>query len=79
MGIMHGNLTEFIRANIKYIGHFHIAAIPGRHEPARGETNYPFLMEEIDKLGYAGYVGLEYIPLLPGRESLLETRKYLNL
>ena len=79
MGIMHGNLTEFIRANIKYIGHFHIAAIPGRHEPARGETNYPFLMEEIDKLGYEGYVGLEYIPLLPGRESLLETRKYLNL
>ena len=79
MGIMRGNLTEFIRSNIKYIGHFHIAGIPGRHEPARGETNYPFLMEEIDNLGYEGFVGLEYIPKLPGRESLLETRKYLKL
>ena len=79
MGIMTGNLTEFIRHNIKRIGHFHIAAIPGRHEPARGETNYPFLMEELDKLGYEGYVGLEYVPLLPGRESLLETREYLRL
>ena len=78
MGIMGGNITDFLRHNIKRIGHFHLAAIPGRHEPKRGETNYPFLLEEIDKLGYEGYVGLEYIPLLPHRESLLETREYLN-
>ena len=79
MGIMRGNLTEFIRNNINSIGHFHIAGIPGRHEVARGETNYPFLMEEIDRLGYDGYIGLEYIPKLPGRESLEETKRYLNL
>jgi len=78
MGIMTGNLTDFLRHNIKRIGHLHLAAIPGRHEPKRGETNYPFLLEEIDKLGYDGYVGLEYIPLLPHRESLIETREYLN-
>ena len=78
MGIMTGNLTDFIRFNIKRIGHFHLAAIPGRHEPKRGETNYPFLLGEIDKLGYEGYIGLEYNPLLPCRESLLETKEYLN-
>ena len=78
MGIMGGNITDFLRHNIKRIGHFHLAAIPGRHEPKRGETNYPFLLEEIDKLGYEGYIGLEYMPLLPHRESLLETREYLN-
>ena len=79
MGIMTGNITEFLRFNIKRIGHFHMAAIPGRHEPKRGETNYPFLFEEIDKLGYEGYIGLEYMPLLPGKESLLETKEYLNI
>ncbi|MBQ6352664.1 MAG: TIM barrel protein [Lentisphaeria bacterium] len=78
MGIMTGNLTDFLRFNIGHIGHFHLAAIPGRHEPKRGETNYPFLLGEIDKLGYEGYIGLEYTPLLPDRESLLETREYLN-
>ena len=78
MGIMGGNIIDFLRHNIKRIGHFHLAAIPGRHEPKRGETNYPFLLEEIDKLGYEGYIGLEYMPLLPHRESLLETREYLN-
>ena len=78
MGIMGGNITDFIRHNIKRIGHFHMAAIPGRHEPKRGETNYPFLFDEIEKLGYEGYVGLEYVPLLPHRESLIETREYLN-
>jgi len=79
MGIMTGNITDFLRFNIKRIGHFHMAAIPGRHEPKRGETNYPFLFEEIDKLGYEGYIGLEYVPLLPGRESLLETKEHLNI
>ena len=79
MGIMTGNITDFLRFNIKHIGHFHMAAIPGRHEPKRGETNYPFLFEEIDKLGYEGYIGLEYMPLLPGRESLLETKEYLGI
>jgi len=76
---MTGNITDFLRFNIKRIGHFHIAGIPGRHEPKRGETNYPFLFGEIDKLGYEGYIGLEYNPLLPGRESLLETKEYLNI
>ena len=78
MAIMGGNITDFLRHNIKRIGHFHMAAIPGRHEPKRGETNYPFILEEIDKLGYEGYVGLEYVPLLPHRESLIETREYLG-
>ena len=79
MAIMTGNLTEFIRHNINYIGHFHVAAVPGRHEPAAGETNYPFLLSEIEKLGYNGYIGFEYMPLLESRESLLQTRKYFGL
>ena len=36
-------------------------------------------IEEIDTLGYEGCIGLEYVPLLPGRDSLLETKEYLNI
>ncbi len=79
MAIMRGNLTEFLRNNIRWIGHFHTAAVPGRHEPMNGETNYPFLLSEIEKLGYDGYIGLEYMPLLESRESLLQTKKYFGV
>ncbi|MEI6168200.1 MAG: TIM barrel protein [bacterium] len=78
MGIMTGNLTVFIRENIEWIGHFHSAGIPGRHELSDGETNYPFLLNQIEKAGYQGYFGLEYFPLLPCPQTLVKTSEYLS-
>jgi hydroxypyruvate isomerase len=57
-----GELTATIRKNIKQIGHIQIADNPGRHQPGTGEINYPFLFHELDRLGYQGIVGLEYVP-----------------
>jgi hydroxypyruvate isomerase len=57
-----GDLTATIRKNIERIGHIQIADNPGRHQPGTGEINYPFLFRELDRLGYGGYVGLEYVP-----------------
>ena len=79
MTIMTGNQMEFLRHNLPWIGHFHVAGVPGRHEPKNGETNYPFLLDGIDKGGYTGYIGLEYFPLLESRESLLQTHEYFGL
>jgi hydroxypyruvate isomerase len=78
MGIMTGNMTVFIEQNIEWIGHFHSAGIPGRHELFNGETNYPFLVDSIEKAGYKGYFGLEYFPLLPCPETLVKTMEYLS-
>ena len=78
MGIMTGNLTSFITQNIQWIGHFHAAGIPGRHELFQGETNYPFILRQIDEVGYAGHVGLEYFPQLPCPETLIQTKAYLS-
>jgi len=36
--------------------------VPGRHEPDTGEINYPYLFELLDRLGYSGWVGCEYVP-----------------
>ena len=79
MSIMRGNQTEFLRHNINWIGHFHVAGVPGRHEPKNGEINYPFLLKEIDTLGYQNWIGLEYMPLLESRESLLQTAEYFKI
>jgi hydroxypyruvate isomerase len=45
------------------IGHIQIADTPGRHEPGTGEINYGFVLGELDRLGYEGWVGCEYRPL----------------
>ena len=70
MQIMSGNLTQTITDNIELIGHFHAAGVPGRHEISNGELNYRYLFDSINKSGYKGFVGLEYIPELDSAESL---------
>jgi hydroxypyruvate isomerase len=78
MQIMTGNLLAFIRDNIEFIGHFHIAGVPGRNEPASCELNYQFILDEIDKLGYSGYAGLEYWPTIDDEKSLRETLDFFT-
>jgi hydroxypyruvate isomerase len=57
-----GNLTQTLREQFAKIDHIQIADTPGRNQPGTGEINFPFLFAEMDKLGYTGYVGLEYVP-----------------
>jgi hydroxypyruvate isomerase len=78
MQIMTGNVTSFITENIDYIGHFHIAGVPGRHEPIDNELNYRFIVKEIEKTGYTGSFGLEYWPNMDHEESLRQTLAYFN-
>ena len=77
MQIMHGDIVAFLRAHIGLIGHFHIAAVPGRHEPELGELQYPFILAEIDRLGFERFCGLEYFPTMDHTESLRQTLRYL--
>lgn len=44
------------------VGHIQIAGVPDRHEPDTGELNYPMLLDLLDSLSYAGWVGCEYRP-----------------
>jgi hydroxypyruvate isomerase len=57
-----GELAATIAANVARIGHIQVADNPGRHQPGTGEIHYPFLFAELDRLGYDGFVGLEYVP-----------------
>ncbi|SDP86833.1 hydroxypyruvate isomerase [Phyllobacterium sp. YR620] len=60
--IMHGDVTVALRELMAMIGHIQIASVPSRHEPEREELNYPWVFDEIDRLGYQGFVGCEYNP-----------------
>jgi hydroxypyruvate isomerase len=79
MQIMSGNVLDFVRENLRHIGHFHIAGVPGRHEPDASELNYPYIVREIERMGYQGHFGLEYWPTVPADESLRRTRDYLGV
>ena len=57
-----GALADTIAANLGIIGHVQIAAVPGRNEPDTGEIAMDFLLDRLDALGYAGWVGCEYRP-----------------
>jgi hydroxypyruvate isomerase len=79
MQIMEGNIISTIKKNIDFIGHFHAAGVPGRHELFTGEINYTNVIEEIENLGYEGYFGLEYWPSIDPAKSLSKTAKFLKI
>ncbi|MDO7642527.1 MAG: hydroxypyruvate isomerase family protein [Reinekea forsetii] len=61
--MMQGNVLSTFRKLRAYVDHVQIAGVPNRHEPDVGELNYRYLLAELDKDGYAGFVGCEYKPL----------------
>jgi hydroxypyruvate isomerase len=73
MQIMEGDIIRTIRGNIQWIGHFHTAGNPGRHEPDdTQELNYRPIMQAIVELKYDGYVVHEYGPVRDALKSLEE-------
>ena len=62
MQLMEGNIVSTLRQHIKSIGHVQFADPPGRNEPGTGEIRFPYIVEELDRLEYEGWVSLEYWP-----------------
>jgi len=62
MQIMEGDLSGTLQRHRSRIAHVQIADTPGRHEPGTGEINYDFFLGWLDRVGYDGWVGLEYNP-----------------
>lgn len=69
--IMQGDVINRIKQYHQYIGHYHVAGVPGRNEiDDSQEINYPAVLKVIAETGYQGYVGLEFIPTRDPMESL---------
>jgi hydroxypyruvate isomerase len=77
MRIMGDDLAGAIAANLARIGHMQFADFPGRHEPGTGEIDFHSLFGLIDRLGYRGWIGAEYLPTGRTEESLAWAKNYL--
>ena len=68
--IISGDVIMALRRLMPIIGHIQTASVPGRNEPMTGELNDALLFEELDRLGYSGFVGCEYNPKQGTAEGL---------
>lgn len=76
MQIDEGDVIRTIRDNHQYIGHYHTAGVPGRHElDDNQELFYPAIMKAIHDTGHKGYVAQEFIPTGKTNEDKLAALK----
>lgn len=57
-----GDLARRLAELLPLVGHVQIAAVPSRAEPDGGEIDHAWLLDELDRLGYRGWIGCEYRP-----------------
>jgi hydroxypyruvate isomerase len=75
--IVGGDIIERFKKYQPLIAHLQCSQVPVRHEPdADGEINYPFVFSEMDRLGYRGWIGAEYVPRGRTEDGLGWMRKY---
>ena len=78
--IMEGDIIRMMRDNFQYIGHFHTAGNPGRHEmDDTQEMNYKGIAKAIADFNFTGFVSHEYSPLRDPIQSLEETLKLFEV
>jgi hydroxypyruvate isomerase len=79
MQIMEGNLIRTIVDNIQWIGHFHTAGVPGRHEiDDSQEINYRGLCKALAATPYDLFIGHEYRQTRDLFETLEEAYSICN-
>jgi hydroxypyruvate isomerase len=63
MQIMEGDIIRTLQAAAPWIGHYHTAGNPGRHEPDESqELNYPAIIRAIAATGFSGTICHEFVP-----------------
>ena len=61
--------VQVVRRHAARIGHVQVADVPGRHQPGTGVLDLAGCVDALREVGYAGWVGLEYVPLGPSAAS----------
>lgn len=73
MQIMEGDIIRTLQDAAPWIGHYHTAGNPGRHEIGpQQELQYGAISRAIVQTGFGGYLGQEFIPTGDPREALRE-------
>lgn len=78
MQIDEGDVIRTIQNNYQYIGHYHTAGVPGRHEIDEAqELYYPAIMKAILATGFKDYVAQEFMPAKEDKLKSLKEAVYL--
>ena len=67
---MGDDVIDLIESCLPHIGYFHVADVPGRHEPGTGTIDWKGVLSVLKSEGYDGYVGFEYSPVGDSDASL---------
>jgi hydroxypyruvate isomerase len=70
VGMTGQDVRAVLRRRFPLVAHAQIADVPGRHQPGTGQQPIAAFLSDLDELGYAGSVGLEYKPAGSTEESL---------
>ena len=70
VAVSEGDVIMKLRRYRDLVGHVQIAAVPTRAEPDEGEIAYRAIFDELDALGYGGWIGCEYRPRTTPEEGL---------
>lgn len=77
MGVMHQDLPDLVADALPFVGHVHVADVPGRGEPGSGSLPWRQIVPALHR-GYDGPVGLEWWPMLPVDEAFHRCREELD-
>lgn len=73
VAIMNGDVIRRLHQYARWLGHIHVAGVPGRGElNGEQEINFPAVMRALVDIGYLGFVGLEFIPTRDPDQGLQE-------
>lgn len=77
--VMGEDMDTVLAGRIHLVHHVQVADCPGRNEPGSGTIDWAATIAVLERLGYAGAIGLEYRPTHDMRPSLEMTRRSLGL
>lgn len=66
---MEGNQTDTLSRLLPRIANVQVSETPGRRALGDGELNLPYFFRLLDRLGYAGWVGVGYLTERPTEET----------
>lgn len=68
--LVSGDGSSLLKQWIDRTHHVQVADWPGRHEPGTGRLKYAEIFRFLEDVGYSGWIGCEYHPLIATNEGL---------
>lgn len=69
MSMMNEDVLTEIDRNLDWIGYFHVADLPGRHQPGTGKIDYQAVNALLRRAQYEGFIGMEFSALGPDEQA----------